>query len=71
MVQHVGFIDWDPMFLVFDLVHVQLRGKGCDMRVGHVDPRREEVYLDGKLLLGHDDVPHLYLIDHRLDGLIL
>ena len=59
------------MVLAFDLAPVQLIGEGCDMCVGRVATRLEEVCLYGELLICCDKVPHLELVDNRLDGLIL
>ena len=70
MVHLVGLGDCDPMVFAFDLAPVQLTGEGCDMRVGHVTPRRKEVCLDVEIILGYDDVPRLELLDHCLDGMI-
>ena len=71
MVHLVGLGDCDPMVLAFNLVSVQLTGKGCDVCVERVAPRIKEVCLYGKLLLCCDYAPRLELLDHRLGGLIL
>ena len=61
--------DCDPTVLKFDLAHVQLTGKGCDMRVGRDAPQLELVCLDGKLILGRDDAPRMEVLDHLLNAL--
>ena len=70
VVHLVVLCDRDPMVLSFYLAPVHLIGGVCDMRVGCVAPRREEVCLDLYLLLGCDDVPRPELIDHCLDCLV-
>ena len=64
VVHFVSLGDCDPMVLTFDLAPVQLAGKGCDVVVGRVAPRLEEVRLDGNLFLCCDDVSHMDLLDH-------
>ena len=70
VVQFVGLGDCDPMVLSLDLAPIQLSGEGCYMGIGCVAPGFEEVRLDGERFLGHDDVPHLELLDHRPNILI-
>ena len=62
--------DRDPMVFALDLAPVQLALEGCDVHFGSFTPRREEVVLDGQLLLGGNEIPRSELHDHHFYGLI-
>ena len=64
VVHFVVLGDCEPMVLAFDLAHVQLAGKSCDVGVGCVASGLEEVRLDGIIFLGCDDVSRLKLLYH-------
>ena len=56
--------DRDPVVFALDLAPVQLVGKGGDVSFWSVAPGREEIVLDGHLLLGDNYIPRADLVDH-------
>ena len=53
----------DPMVFALNLAPVELAHECGDVRIWSVTPRREEMGLDGQLLLGDNDIPHTELGD--------